>query len=290
MTAQRSRRLSNQEWLATFERVALKVREVVGPLLGTQAGGAEIGTTGAGGDRTLEIDRHAENLVLSELRALAAGGQRFSVLSEEIGLIDLGAEYPRVVLDPVDGSPNAQRGLPVVGVMLSLLEGPTVSDVALGTTVDMTTGDRWSAIRGAGAFRDGRPLRPIRAGAANRIDVLGLHALPVDLPRAWPLLRSVATFRQLYCMSLSLAYSAAGSIDVFCSSRRARIFDLTAGLLMIREVGGIVTDLDGAPIHQLAVDLETRTTLLCSAYPGLHRLALEHAQKPVGNTETLLDR
>jgi len=270
--------------------VTLKVREVVGPLLGTLAGGAETGATGAGGDRTLEIDRHAEDLVLSELRALAARGERFSVLSEEVGLVDLGAEYPRVVLDPVDGSPNAQRGLPVVGVMLSLLAGPTVNDVALGTTIDMTTGERWSAIRSAGAFHDGRPLRPMRAASEDTIDVLGLHALPSDLPRAWPLLRSVATFRQLYCMSLSLAYTAAGGIDVFCSSRRARIFDLTAGLLMIGEVGGVVTDLDGAPINQLAVDLQTRTTLLCSAHPGLHRLALEYTRKPAGETEALLDR
>jgi myo-inositol-1(or 4)-monophosphatase len=290
MAVQRSPRLlPAQEWLATFERVALKVRQVVGPTLGTQAGGAEIGTTGAAGDRTLEIDRQAEDLVLSELRVLAARGERFSVLSEEVGLVDLGAEFPRVVLDPIDGSPNAQRGIRVVGVMLSLLEGPTVNDVAVGTTIDVTSGERWSAIRGAGAFHDGRPLGPVRPVAEDRIDVLGLHALPTDLPRAWPLLRAAASFRQLYCMSLSLAYTAAGGIDVFCSSRRARIFDLTAGLLMIGEVGGVVTNLDGAPIDHLVVDLQTRTTLLCSGLPGLHRLALKHAQRRVGQTEEILD-
>jgi myo-inositol-1(or 4)-monophosphatase len=288
---QRSQRPSQAEgWLATFERLGAEVRKATAPWLGTEEGGREVGSTGAGGDRTLEIDQRAEDLVLHELRGLANRGERFSVLSEEVGLVELGAEYPRVVLDPVDGSPNAQRGIRMVGVMMSLLEGPTVADVVLGTTIDMTSGERWSAIRGAGAFRDGRPLRPVRFATGDQIEVLGLHALPSDLPRAWPLLRSVSTFRQLYCMSLSLTYTAAGGIDVFCSPRRARIFDLTAGLLMVQEVGGVVTNLAGEPIDGLVVDLETRTTLLCSAHPDLHQLALEHAGELASGTKALLDR
>ena len=143
--------------------------------------------------------------------------------------------------------------------------------------MDLTSGERWTALRGVGAFRDGHPFISERKTERPQIDVLGLHALPADIKRAWPLLRRVATFRQFYCMSLSLAYTAAGGIDVFCSSRRARIFDLTAGLLTIRESGGVVTDLDGRPIDDLTVDLETRTTLLCSAHPDLHRLAVAYA-------------
>lgn len=271
-----------QEWLPVFDRIAAGVRRDVGPLLGTEVGGADTGAVGAGGDRTLEVDRRAEELVLSGLRELAEQGERFSVLSEEVGLIDMGAEYPRVVVDPIDGSPNARRGLRAVGLMLSLLNGPNVRDVAAGLTIDLTSGERWSVLRGGGATYEGRRLVPSLMTTGSNIDVLGLHALPSDLERAWPLLRSVATFRQFYCMSLSLACTAAGGIDVFCSSRRARVYDLTAGLLMIREVGGVVSDLDGEAIDDLPVDLETRTTLLCSAHAHLHRVAVDLARSDAG--------
>src|SRR5439155_18997304 len=138
------------------------------------------------------------------------------------------------------------------------------------------------ALRGVGAFRAGHPFISERKTERPQIDVLGLHALPADIKRAWPLLRRVATFRQFYCMSLSLAYTAAGGFDVFCSSRRARIFDLTAGLLLIKEVGGAVSDLGGGSLDDLPVDLETRTTLLCSAHPDLHKLAVELASGRTG--------
>jgi myo-inositol-1(or 4)-monophosphatase len=237
----------------------------------------ETGSIGAGGDRTLEVDRRAEELVLSGLRDVAERGLRFSVLSEEVGIVDFGAEYPRVVVDPIDGSPNARRALRMVGVMFSLLDGPLIRDVAAGATADLTTGELWTALRGMGASYGDEPLRPVRSSGGTNIEVLGLHALPGDLPAAWPLLRSVETFRQFYCMSLSLAYTAAGGIDVFCSSRRARVFDLTAGLLTIKEVGGVVSDLHGASIDELPVDLEARTTLLCSAHADLHSLAVARA-------------
>ena len=279
--------LVRQNWLSTLEGIADRVLEGIRPLLGSAAGGLEIGTVGAGGDRTLEMDRLAEDLILEELQVQAQQLGRFSVLSEEAGLVDLGADYPLVVVDPVDGSSNGQRGIRMVGVMLSLLNGPTLNDVVLGTTIDISSGQRWSAIRGKGAFRDGRPLWPMAPARKDRIEVLGLHALPSDLARAWPLLRSAATFRQLYCMSLSLGYTAAGGIDVLCSSRKVRVLDLTAGLLMIRQVAGVVTDLDGEPIDDLTVDPKTRTTLLCSAHPELHELALGRSRELASGTEVL---
>lgn len=273
--------ISAHDWLTVFDQLATDVRREAGPFLGTEAGGAEIGTVGAGGDRTLEVDRRAEDVVMNGLRELSDRGQRFSVLSEEIGPVEFGAGYPRVVVDPIDGSPNARRGIRMVGVMLSLLDGPLVRDVVAGVTMDLTSGERWSVVRGEGATFNGRPLRPARLAADRQIEVLGLHALPSDIELAWPLLREVATFRQLYCMSLALTYTAVGGLDVFCSPRRARIFDLTAGLLTIREIGGAVSDLEGKSIDELPVDLETRTTLLCSAHPDLHQLAVELAN-PAG--------
>jgi myo-inositol-1(or 4)-monophosphatase len=247
----------------------------VAPLLGTEAGRAEIGL-GAGGDRTVELDRLAEVAVLGCLADFAAAGHPCSVLSEEAGLVDLGAEYPLVVLDPVDGSLNAKQGLPLAAVMISLAEGPALRDVRLGWVLNLVSGERWHALRGAGAYRDGRPLAPLRPAArAGRVGVLGVESTPRELWRLRPLIDRAVKLRLLGSVALSLAHTAAGGIEVFAAPIRARIFDMTAGVLMIREVGGVVTDLEGRSLEEEVVGLESRTTLLAAADPELLRQALD---------------
>jgi myo-inositol-1(or 4)-monophosphatase len=261
--------------LSAFEAAGARVRDATAPLLGTEAGRAEIGI-GAGGDRTVELDRLAEEVALAELAAFAASGHPCSVLSEEAGLIDMGAASPRVLLDPVDGSVNAKQGLPIAAVMLTLVDGATVADVRVGWVLNLANGDRWYAVRGAGAHRNGRRLSPLPpAGRAGRIGVLGVESSPRDLALVRPLIERASKMRMLGSMALSLAHTAAGGIEVFAAPIRARIFDMTAGLLMVGEVGGVMTDLEGAPLRDAEVGLESRTTLLGSASPELHRLALD---------------
>lgn len=260
-------------WLRTFEAVGERVRREVIPLLGTEAGRRPIGR-GAGGDQTVELDLRAEDAALECLRQLHHDGQRFSVLSEEAGLVDFGAEWPRLVLDPVDGSLNAKRGLPVVGVMISLLHGPRFSDVEIGYVENLVSGERWHAVRGGGAFRDGRRIEPMRLARPGRLEVLCVESPPRDLPRLQPLMQRASKLRLLGSMALSLAHTATGGVDVHCSSMRGRLFDVSASGLMVEEVGGVVTDLDGRPLEGLEVNLRTRTTLLASAHPDLHSWAL----------------
>jgi myo-inositol-1(or 4)-monophosphatase len=261
-------------WLSVFETVGKRVRAAVTPLLGTEAGRREVGT-GAGGDRTVELDRLAEAAALNELERVAADGRPCSVLSEEAGLIDLGAAYPRLLLDPLDGSLNAKQGLPVSAVMLTLIEGPQLRDVRVGWMMNLASGERWHAIRGGGAYRDGSLLRPLAPHDPHgRIGVLGLESSPRELCRAQPLIDRASKVRLLGAMAMSLAHTAAGGVEVFATPIQARIFDMTAGVLMINEVGGVVTDFAGQPVDGIEVGLEDRTTLLGSAHPNLHALAL----------------
>ena len=265
---------SDGAWLSAFEAVAERVRRAVEPLLGTEAGRQEHGV-GAGGDRTVEVDRLAESAALEELGRRAARGMTCSVLSEEAGLVDLGADYPRVLLDPVDGSLNAKQGLPTAAVMLTLLDGPSLDHVRLGWVLDLGTGVRWHAVRGGGAFRDGEPVRPLPPRRPERLQLVGLECRPRELAAARPLVERAGKLRILGCMALSLAHTASGGIEVFCSPMRVRLFDMTAGMLMIREVGGLLTDMEGRSLADRPAGLESRSTLLGSAHPALHRLALE---------------
>lgn len=266
--------LTDQDWLRVFESVADRIREAVLPLLGTDTGRAELGR-GAGGDRTMELDHRAEETALAELRGVAVGRGGFSLLSEEAGLVDLGADWPRVLLDPVDGSLNAKRGLPVVGTMLALLRGPTLGDVRTGHVLNLISGERWQAVRAHGALHDGRPIRPMRPGPPGRIEVLALESGPRHVLRAAPLIERAAKVRLFGSMALSMAHAAAGGVDVHCSTMPGRAFDMGASALMVSEVGGLVTDLGGNRVDGLAADLQTRTTLLASAHPDLHAVALE---------------
>src|SRR4029077_7903720 len=116
--------LKPSDWLEVFSRIGARVRDVVLPLSGTPAGRVPL-SVGAGGDTTMELDRAAEEVVFDELASLASRGEKFSVLSEEAGHRSFGADFPLVLVDPVDGSLNAKQGVPLFGLMLAVLDGPT---------------------------------------------------------------------------------------------------------------------------------------------------------------------
>ncbi len=227
------------------------MRDVVSPLSGTEAGRHEL-AMGAGGDRTMELDRAAEVVVFEELQAIADRGEQFSVLSEEVGLRSFGAPLPLVVVDPVDGSLNAKQGIPFYNVMMALLEGPTVG----------------------GAMRNGRPIIVVPHERADRIQLLGLESSTRSLGAAARLIERSSKVRILGAMALSMAHTAAGALDAFCAPVPMRVFDMTAGLLLLSETGGVATDVQGRSLGSLECTLQTRTTLLCAPDATAHALAL----------------
>jgi myo-inositol-1(or 4)-monophosphatase len=247
---------------------------VVGPAIGTEGGRQEI-STGAGGDRTVEIDRLAEESALAAFEQAADRGLAFSVLSEEAGHRSFGADYPLVVMDPIDGSLNAKQGVPCYAVMLSLLTGPTVADLSAGYLMNLVNGEEFSAIKGGGAQHRNEPLVPLPRRDPRRIEIVAVESSPASLFGATPLLKEAQKVRILGSMALSIAHTATGSFDVFCSPLRARVFDMTASLLLLTEVGGVATDMEGASLDGLEVGFSVRTTLLASADPAAHALALD---------------
>ena len=250
------------------------MRARVLPLAGTEAGRAEL-AIGAGGDRTMELDRAAEADVFAELDALAAGGERFSVLSEEAGHRRLGADYPLVLVDPVDGSLNAKQGVPFFAVMLALVDGPTVGDTVAGCVVNLINGESWTAIRKQGAWRGGRPMDVIPRSEPDRLEIVALESSPSALTIARGLVGRASKIRILGSMALAIAHTAAGSFDAFCAPVPVRVFDMAASLLILGEAGGVATDLKGSPLGGLRCDLMSRSSLVCAPTAELHAIALD---------------
>jgi myo-inositol-1(or 4)-monophosphatase len=117
------------DWLAVSRRAAERVRGALAPYSTAAERGVETGR-GEGGDMALVIDRAAEDAVLAELESL---GAPLTVVSEERGEVKLHGGGPvHAVVDPIDGSLNAKRGLPFASLSIAVASGSTLDDVEFG--------------------------------------------------------------------------------------------------------------------------------------------------------------
>ena len=178
---------------------------------------------GAGGDLTVAVDQAAEDAALAVLAAVAGEGEGFTVVSEEIGERSYGGGGRwRVVIDPIDGSLNAKRGLPVYALSVAVADGPAMADVALGYVYDLGKGEEWIAGRGGGATvgRRGARRGECRSAAAARRargDPGGAVA-----PAGAALEGQVERVRVLGSLALALCQLADGRVDAVASLATAR--------------------------------------------------------------------
>ncbi len=254
---------STEPWLGACRRAAGRLRAALDALPSTVERAAETGERGGGGDRTLVIDRAAEDVVLAELEELRAAGERFHVVSEERGEVSFGGDGRlRVIIDPIDGSLNAKRGMLGHALSIAVADGPTVGDVCFGYVYDLGAGEEWVALRGAGAWLDGRRLDPGLPERRTREGRLEIVAIESADPR-WvaasidELLEVSHRLRAIGAIALSLCQVAAARADGMVSLRACRSFDAAAGALIVREAGGHVAfprcaEPLGAPLDLIA--------------------------------------
>ena len=235
------------DWLAFCRRAAGAARDAVNTYATTAERGVETGR-GEGGDMAYVIDRAAEDAIFAEIEAL---GVPLLAVSEERGELEIGeGGEVRVVVDPVDGSLNAKRGLPFACVSIAIASGPRMGDVEIGWVAELdprlSSGDEprrgrdWWAVKGEGAFRDGELLPPLRPGP---LEVLGLEtARPELVAASASAIESVGArrIRALGSVAMTLCLVAAGQLDAMLSLRPIRSVDAAAAQLLVKEAGGAV--------------------------------------------------
>ena len=213
---------------------------------------------GEGGDRTLVIDRRAEDVVFAELEQLADQGASFVAVSEERGEVGFGSggEH-RVVIDPIDGSLNARRTLPSFAVSIAVASGASMADVEFGFVHDFGADEEFVARRGQGAQLNGAPVRV--APAAERLEVVGVESAEPEwsLPALEALSGKVFRLRVVGAIAISASYVAAGRFDAMLSLRSCRSVDAAAAQLIVREGGGLVAFGEG-DLSEALLDLESR--------------------------------
>jgi myo-inositol-1(or 4)-monophosphatase len=218
-------------------------------------------------DYVSEIDRASE----ATIAEVVAGRHPDATLVAEEGSPNLSRSHGLVfVADPLDGTTNFLHGVPHYAVSIAaLVEGAVVA----GATINVATGELFTATLGGGARRAGQPIRvsdttdPGRALVATGLPWSGEEDIARYMDSLPTVMRATAGIRRAGAAALDLADVACGRYDAFWELR-LNAWDMAAGSLLVTEAGGIVTTAAGAPCPI------AETSLVCGN-PTMHAWLLE---------------
>jgi myo-inositol-1(or 4)-monophosphatase len=255
------------DWLDLCRAATEDVREVLGCLPGRAEREPVVGA-GMGGDETTAVDEAAERVVLERFRGLDA-----TIVSEEAG--ELGDGRLRIVVDPIDGSLNAKRGIPHFSLSIAVADGPAMADVFFGYVYDFGWGEEWTAVRGEGARLNGQPLGPQRP--KDEIEVLSFEATLTSsvAEQAASMVGLAYRIRIFGSLALSLCQLAAGRLDGVVSLKPIRSVDVAAAQLLVREQGLAVELVDEPPFLEAPLDVVSRSRIAAAGTPELCRRLAE---------------
>ena len=196
---------------------------------------------GASGDSTLLLDKAIEDEMLTLLKERLG---RCFIISEEAGFIGDATSDLTVLVDPVDGSTNAGRGIPLFSASIAIAQGKRFSDIVAAGTVDLVNGDLVIASKGKGCTVNGKEAQP------SKIDDLSVAVVSLSLrvkgqykndPRLLDnLLNNLRHPRILGTAALETAYVAVGKVDGFIEPYpRLRTYDCLPSLFLVKEAKGV---------------------------------------------------
>ena len=235
-------------------QVAVRVAEAAGAeitrrLPDTLGSGAKerLGLTTKGGwnDRVTEVDKAAEDAALA---VLVRAFPKHDVVAEESGAHGSGSPY-RWYIDPIDGTRNFASGLPHICVSIGLWGH---GEPLVGVLLDPVRGETFTAAAGRGAALNGTP---VSVSDESRMEeaLLGFDIgykgpegklLLGAVAELWPGFQSV---RMMGSAALGVTYAGCGRLELY-AHHYVQPWDIAAAIVVVREAGGIATDLNGDPL------------------------------------------
>ncbi len=272
--------MHNDQILNILGEISHRCRERAAKML-LEPKWAGITGRGAGGDETREFDLVMEREIIDGLEAL----DNIRIVSEESGAMDIGDPEIAAYVDPLDGSRNAVRGIPLFS--LSIAVGPldsALGQVELGLVANLMVEETFHAVKGEGAFRNGRPIEIKRKDNEN-IGILAMEGSPCPakaVERNTGLIKRAESVRDLGSIALDLCYLGIGAVDVLTDLRGGicRTLDIAAGYLVAKECGRVITGGEGKGMGGLKIGPRTRTDMVGSRNPRLHERVLSHLGRP----------
>jgi len=256
--------MTDDDILHVLIEACSRVRSEVSKLSGREEAYESYGI-GAGGDISRKIDIVAEKAVMDTIRQ---HGINCTIIAEESGKVDLtnGKSGGYVIVDAVDGSTNALRGIPFYCCSIAFADDNRLSAVNHGVVMDLFRGDVYSASKGKGAFVNGTRMH-VKAvdkdGYVVGMNVSG--AKPEKVERLKPIMEKSNHVRHLGSNALELCIFARGFMDVFIDLRgKIRVTDMAAAYLIVKEAGGILISEDGRELDS-SLDASARLSFIAAA-------------------------
>ena len=246
-----------------LKEIAINVYDAVHPILGSKKA-AEKAHRGAGGDISMQIDLIAENIVINTLEN---ENVNLLLISEELGEQYIGNKEKAIksqnvlIIDPVDGSNNAVRGIPYCSISIAYAIGKSINDIKKAVVLDLVSKDIYWAVKGEGAFLNDRKIH------VSNLNLSDNCFFELNLPEKTaftnfemlkPIIERFYRIRILGSSALTLCQVAKGSMEAFINLRESnRLVDVAAGLLILKEANGQFFSLKGSEIDQkLSIDLK----------------------------------
>jgi myo-inositol-1(or 4)-monophosphatase len=216
-------------------------------------------------------DQRTERILIEELSKARPG---YGFLVEEQGAIEGPDKTHRFIIDPIDGTTNFLHGIPQFCISIALeREGQIVSAVVFNPVTD----EMFMAERGHGAYLNDKRLKVAQRRnlseslIASGAPFMGKEGQDVFLEELRAVITSTAGMRRFGSAALDLAWVAAGRFDAFWE-RSLQPWDIAAGLLLVKEAQGVVSDLDGR-------ERMLETGNIIAANEALHRPLLDLLRK-----------
>lgn len=245
------------EVIEILQEASRRIYENVKDLAGTDNAAGDFGR-GAGGDISRNIDIIAEKTVLDYLKEI-----NFDciVLGEECGRVELSKQSKGfIVMDAIDGSANAVRGVPFFCSSLAFAKDDKLSSITDGVITDLSNGDMYWASKGKGAFLNKLRIKVHDADPIYKIIGINTSGATYELmKRLHPIFEQHNHIRHFGANALEMALFARGLLDIFIDLRdKIRVQDIAAGYVIVKEAGGILLD---ANLNSLDADLSYKTRI-----------------------------
>lgn len=240
-----------------------RIFENVKNLAGTEHAAGDFGI-GAGGDISRNIDIVAEKTVLDYLKEI---NFECIVLGEECGRVEL-SDNPKgfVIMDAIDGSANAVRGIPFFCSSLAFATENKLSSITDGVITNLANGEMYWASKNNGSFFNDQQIRVRSNDPIYKIVGVNISGASTDLvKRLRPIFEKHEHLRHFGANALEMAFFARGLLDIFIDLReKIRIQDIAAGYLIVKEAGGLLLDAD---LNPLDADLsyDTRISFIAAS-------------------------
>ncbi|MFX1574740.1 MAG: inositol monophosphatase family protein [Promethearchaeota archaeon] len=245
-----------------LKQIAIDIFNKVNPLLGLKEAAVK-SERGAGGDISMNIDIIAENVII---KSLEEANINILLISEEKGEEFIGDKSKALknqnvlIVDPIDGSNNAVRGIPYCSASLAYAVGKKVNDIKKAVVINLITKDIYWSEKGKGAYLNDEKIK------VSNLDItqncffelnLPMKNLMENLQKLAPIIKRFYRIRILGSSALTLCQIASGCMEAFINLRKSnRLVDVAAGILILNEAKGRIFSLEGTEIDQdLSIDV-----------------------------------